>query len=255
MATTTDRHGAGLTHDRAMQLQRIELDRTIALLESLSPGDWAARTDCPDWDVHHMYLHVLGACEAAVSMREQLHQMVGAKRHQRAHGGPLEAGLSSTQVADREQLDPGQLVARLRAVAPRTIARRSSLPALLRRAVRMQVDGPVVERWSLGYLVDTIYLRDLWLHRVDACRATGRELQLDAGHDGVVIADVVAEWARRHGQPYRLRLSGPAGGDFESHGPAGSGAAELVELDAVEFCRTVGGRSVGRGLLATVVPF
>lgn len=253
--TTTDLAGAGLTHERAMQLQRTELERTVALLESLSPSDWTARTDCPDWDVHRMYLHVLGACEAAVSMREQLHQMRAAKRHQRSHGGPLEAGLSATQVADRRGLSPDRLVERLRAVAPRTVARRSSLPSVLRRGVRMTVDGPVVERWSLGYLVDTIYLRDLWLHRVDACRATGRRLQLDAEHDGVIVADVVAEWARRHGQPYRLRLSGPAGGDFASPVGAGSGAVELHELDAVEFCRTVGGRSVGEGLLTTVVPF
>jgi hypothetical protein len=116
----------------------------------------------------------------------------------------------------------------------------------------MKVDGPVVERWSLGYLVDTIYLRDLWLHRVDACRATGRELQLDAEHDGVIVADVVAEWARRHAQPFAAHLSGPAGGEFGSSDPTPS---TRIEMDAVEFCRTVGGRSDGEGLLATVVPF
>lgn len=232
-----------------MALQRTELDRTLSLLQSLSDAEWAARTDCPDWDVHHMYLHVLGACEAAVSMREQLHQMRSAKAYQRSHGGPLEAGLSATQVADRKDLSPTELVERLREVAPHTVARRTSMPGLLRRGVQMKVDGPVVERWSLGYLVDTIYLRDLWLHRVDACRATGRELQLDAAHDGVIVADVVAEWARRHGQPYRLELTGTAGGEF---GDPTDGA---IRMDAVEFCRTVGGRGDGTGLLATIVPF
>ena len=39
---------------------------------------------------------------------------------------------------------------------------------------------------------------------------------LTADHDGVIVADVVAEWARRHGQPYQLKLTGPAGGSWTS---------------------------------------
>ena len=128
------------------------------------------------------------------------------------------------------------------------------MPAPLRRWVRLKVDGPVVERWSLGYLIDTIYLRDLWLHRVDASRATGRTLQLTADHDGRIVADVVAEWARRHGQPFVLHLGGPAGGEYRSSTER-TGAAPELEMDAVEFCRTVGGRVDGAGLLTTVVPF
>ena len=117
----------------------------------------------------------------------------------------------------------------------------------------MKVDGPVVERWRLGYLVDTIYLRDLWLHRVDLCRAVGRPFECTAAHDGVIVADVVREWAARHAQPFRLVLTGPAGGEFAVG--AAADTADTVELDAVEFCRIVGGRARGEGLLATVVPF
>ena len=118
------------------------------------------------------------------------------------------------------------------------------------RGIRMGVDGPVVEKWSLGYLNDTIYLRDLWMHRVDACRATGAPLELDADHDGRIVADVVAEWARRHGRPFELTLTGPAGGRYR----CGTGG-EVLEVDAVELCRTLAGRSAGDGLLATIVPF
>jgi hypothetical protein len=88
------------------------------------------------------------------------------------------------------------------------------------------------------------------MHRVDASRATGRDLVLSAEHDGRIVADVVAEWARRHGQPFTLTLTGPAGGTFRS----GDGG-EVLELDAVEFCRTLAGRVEGTGLLATIVPF
>lgn len=251
MSTTHDiEHPTGLTHAEAMALQRTELDRALVMLESLTPAEWNAPTECPAWDVHHMYLHVLGACEAAVSIREMLHQMRAARAHQRSHGGPLEAGLSATQVRERESLSPPELVEQLRAVAPLTVAKRESLPGIIRNTVRVKVDGPVVERWKLGYLIDTIYLRDLWLHRIDACRATGRNPQLDASHDGRIVADVAAEWTRRHGRPVVLELTGPAGGTYR-HGAGG----ERLEMDAVLFCRTVGGRVEGSGLLGTVVPF
>jgi hypothetical protein len=62
-------------------------------------------------------------------------------------------------------------------------------------------------------------------------------LVLTADHDGVIVADIVAEWARRHGQPYRLELTGPAGGNWSS----GIGGEEIV-MDAVDFCRIVAGR-------------
>ena len=199
-----------------------------------------------------MYLHLLGACESGASTREFLHQMLTARRHQKEHGGPLEAALSATQVADRIDLTPAQLTARFAAVAPVTVRKRSRMPALMRKAT-MKVDGPVVERWSLGYLVDTIYLRDAWLHRVDVTRATGAALVLTADHDGRIVADVVAEWARRHGRPFTLRLDGPAGGTFTGGRPAE--ADPLIHLDAVEFCRILSGRADGAGLLSTVVPF
>jgi hypothetical protein len=61
---------------------------------------------------------------------------------------------------------------------------------------------------------------------------------------------VVAEWARRHGQPVMLHLTGLAGGRFAS----GDGGQELT-LDAVEFCRILSGRAEGSGLLAQEAPF
>jgi hypothetical protein len=88
------------------------------------------------------------------------------------------------------------------------------------------------------------------MHRIDLSRATGRELVLTADHDGRIVADVVADWARVHGQPFDLVLQGPVGGHFRQ----GTGG-EHHELDAVEFCRTIAGRREGTGLLTTEVPF
>lgn len=117
----------------------------------------------------------------------------------------------------------------------------------------MAVDGPVHETWQLGYLIDTIYLRDLWMHRVDAAVAVGQPLELAAEHDGRIVADVVSEWARRHGQPFVLELAGQIGATYVSD--PGARGAEHASLDAVEFCRALAGRVPATGLLATVVPF
>ena len=129
---------------------------------------------------------------------------------------------------------------------PRSLRARGRIPAPL-RALRVPFGPPLGVR-SLGYLMGRIYTRDAWMHRVDIARATGRELVLTGEHDGRLVADVVEEWARAHRRPFRLLLTGPAGGTFGDGG-------ERVELDAVEFCRVVSGRVGREGLLATTVPF
>lgn len=242
-----------LAHKEAMHLQAQELERTLAMLRSLDQADWSAATDCPAWDVRAMYQHVLGACEAGASMRENVHQLRSARKHRKQQGGPLEAALSAVQVRERADLGPAQIVEQLSAIAPKAVRGRSRVPALVRNHAKLAIDGPVHETWKLGYLIDTIYLRDLWMHRVDAARATGRSLELSADHDGRIVADVVAEWARRHGRPFALELAGPAGATF-THDPD-SPDAERISLDAVELCRILAGREPATGLLKTIVPF
>jgi hypothetical protein len=108
----------------------------------------------------------------------------------------------------------------------------------------------VMETWRLGYLLEVIFTRDTWMHRVDIARATSHELVLTPEHDGRIVAGVVAEWARRHGQAFTLHLLGPAGGTYTMEG-----GGEEITIDAVEFCRTLSGRAAGAGLLAQEVPF
>ena len=102
----------------------------------------------------------------------------------------------------------------------------------------------------MGYLLDVVLTRDTWMHRVDLARATGRPMVLTPEHDGRIIAEVAAEWARRHGRPFSLHLQGPAGGSYV----AGQGGEE-IDLDAVEFCRVLAHRATGSGLLTHEVPF
>jgi hypothetical protein len=90
---------------------------------------------------------------------------------------------------------------------------------------------------TLGDLFTVILTRDVFLHRIDIARSTGRDTAVDADREGRLIADVVAEWAARHGEPFRLTLAGPAGGRYAS----GSGGPDL-ELDGIELCWILSGR-------------
>ena len=238
-----------IDHAEAMALQAAELERAVALLRELSPEQWATQTNCPDWDVRQMWLHVLGACEAGASMRENMHQMRLGYMRRRKLGVSLEEGLSGIQVAEREDLTPDELVHRLEQIAPKTVKGRTRTPRPM-RAIKIPIDAPVVEKWSLGYLIDIIYLRDAWMHRVDTALATGAELVLTPEHDGRIVADVVAEWSRRHGKPFHLELTGPAGGAFTA-----GADGEDISVDAVEFCSLLAGRGEAGGLLTTIVPF
>jgi uncharacterized protein (TIGR03083 family) len=166
-------------------------------------------------------------------------------------GGGVDA-LTSVQVRKTAQLSASELVDRFADVGPRAARGRRRLARAIGRlpVPEAQVVGGQQERWAFGFLFDVILTRDTWMHRADISRAVGRGMELTPEHDGVLVADVVAEWAERHGRPYRLRLTGPAGGEWV----AGEDGEEL-ELDAVDFCRLLSGRGAGAGLLAEQVPF
>jgi hypothetical protein len=74
-------------------------------------------------------------------------------------------------------------------------------------------------------------------------------MQLTADHDGRLVSDIVAEWSGIHGQPFELVLDGPAGGKF-AQGVGG----ERVEIDALDFIRTLSGRLSGEGVLSHPLP-
>jgi uncharacterized protein (TIGR03083 family) len=232
----------------AAALAPTENARFVSLARSLRPDDWSKPTDCPAWDVRAMAGHVLGMMELTCSLREFVHVIRAGKRA--AGDRPTIDGMTEVQVAERSHLTVPELIDRLTAAAPRAARARRRLPAPIRQLpMPQEIDG-AKETWRLGYLFDVILTRDTWMHRIDISRATDRELVVTAYHDRRVVADVVAEWARRHGQPFRLTLEGMAGGFFA----AGDGG-ESITIDAIEFCRVVSGRSKGIGLLGQTVPF
>jgi uncharacterized protein (TIGR03083 family) len=236
-------------HREAMALGTTEYQRFIDLLRSLSADDWTAPTDCPPWDVRAMVAHNLGNMSANASTREMAHQMRTAIKRSKASGQLMVDELTALQISERASLSPAELLNRISTMAPRAVAGRRRMPGMVRRYAKV-AGPPPFGRITLGYLCDTIFTRDVWMHRVDISRATGRDMVLTAGHDGRLVAAIVGEWASAHNQPYDLMLDGPAGGRFV-RGDSG----EQVHLDALEFCRILSGRDAAnaQGLLATPV--
>lgn len=241
-----------LDHRTAMRLARDEYRRMAETLEALSDDDWARPTECPAWDVRQMGCHMVGMAAMATSPMEQRRQQRKAASDAAAHGiEPLDA-LTGLQVSERADWSPAQVVAGARKVGPRAVRGRRLTPAFVRRRrfpAPQRVNGRD-EFWSIGFLSDVILTRDPWMHRMDIARATGRAPVLTADHDGVIVADVVSEWAGRHDAAYQLTLTGPAGGTW-SRGARG----QVLAIDAVDFCRALSGRTEGEGLLGVQVPF
>jgi uncharacterized protein (TIGR03083 family) len=232
-----------------MRLAGLEYDRIIALLADLTDDEWTRPTECPGWDVRAMATHLLGMAEMIETPRENVRQQLAARK--RSETG-VDA-LTALQVSEHAGMGPADIVATFRLVSARAARARARTPALIRvlPIPTPQDVGDAKETWTFGFLIDTILTRDPWMHRIDICRATGRDPLLTTDHDAVLVADVVTEWACRHRKPCTLRLAGPAGGRWTF----GGGHGQELELDAVEFCRTVSGRAAGQGLLAVQVPF
>jgi uncharacterized protein (TIGR03083 family) len=234
----------------ATALAEAEIARFADALEALDPDDWTRPTANTLWDVRAMAGHVLGMTETFTSLRNLMSNMrAGSKL---AGDGPQVDGMTAHQVEITRHLTPAQVVERLRAAGPVNARWRARRRLLRRMPMKEEVPGNVgPERWRLGYLVDVVLTRDTWMHRSDLAEATGRPMSLTAEHDGRIVADAVAEWSRRHGRPFGLELTGPAGGSFV-HREGG----ERITLDAVELCRILSGRPAAtEGLLSVQVPF
>ena len=242
---------ADLDHGVAMRLAETEYQRVSALLASLTPQQWTQPTDCPGWDVRAMAGHMLGMAQMVATLPGLLRQQVASQRTAKRDGvAPIDA-LTALQVHMNANLGISEVVQQIRVLGPKAARGRRRTPAPV-RSLRMhdaQHVGDQDEWWTFGFLFDVILTRDPFMHRIDITRATGTLMEATADHEGVIIDDIVREWAARHGQGFTLELSGPAGGRW------GSGQGPLIRMDAFEFSRAVGGRGQATGLLTQQVPF
>ena len=240
-----------IERDVAMHLAATEYARCTELLAGLDPDHWATPTVNTGWTVRDTAGHMLGMVQMMSSLPQLVGQMTTSMRQARKAQAPVSVDhLTALQVRRNAGLSTAELVQRWRELTPKAVRGRRRVPRFVRGRTmpEAQLVGGHLERWTFGYLVDVILTRDTFMHRLDICAAAGFEPESTAEHDGRLVDDIVHEWAQRHGQPCTLELTGPAGGRW------GSGTEPLT-LDALDFCRTVSGRGMATGLLATAVPF
>jgi len=232
----------------AKRIAEEEFRRFATLTASFTADEWALPTDCTAWDVRKMVLHVLGSGDAQASVPQFVHQLVrGIPLNRQIDSHHWVDGMNELQIRERTHLSDDEVVAQLHAVGPKAVAGRWRTPAPMRH---LPIPfGPPVGWVGLWYLLDVGFTRDVWAHRIDLCAATGHGMDLNADHDGRLVADIVGEWAQLHGQPFELVLEGPAGGKF-SQGTGG----ERVEIDAIEFVQVLSGRRPGTGVLRNPLP-
>jgi uncharacterized protein (TIGR03083 family) len=237
-----------ISRPEARHLADEEFRRFAELTASLTTEEWELPTDCTAWDVRKTALHVLGSADAQASVREFAHQLRrGVPLNKQIESHHWVDGLNELQIREREQLSNADLVNQLGEVGPEAVKGRWRTPPPARY---LPIPfGPPLGWRPLKYLLDVGFTRDVWCHRIDICQATGRPMGLTADHDGRLVADIAGEWGDLHGEPFDLVLEGPAGGKF-TQGLDG----ERVEIDAIEFIRTLSGRLPGAGVLSHPLP-
>ena len=232
----------------ARTLAEEEFVRFAAATAALTEEEWTLPTDCTAWDVRKMVLHVLGSGDAQASFRQFLHQLRrGVPLNKEIDSHHWVDGMNELQIRERSHLTNDEIVAQLATVGPKAVKGRWGTPPPMRY---LPIPfGPPVGWTPLKYLLDVGFTRDVWAHRIDLAAATGHDMGLTPEHDGRLVADIVAEWASIHGQPFELVLEGPAGGKY-SQGVGG----ERVDIDAIEFIRVLSGRRPGTGVLSNALP-
>jgi len=230
------------TREEAVVQGEAEYAALLAMLHPLTGEDWARPTDCPGWTVRDMVAHVNGAAEEAVSRKVQARHLLMARTRDRKV--PTVDSLSAQQVADRRRRAPEELVAELERLGPAAPRARSRTPGLVRNRP-MPAGSGCLPGDTMAYLIDVIYSRDVWMHRIDIARATGCTMPMSAAEHaivGQVVRDLARGWS---GPPFTLALTGRVEGSWHVGHDAGHDAGDggTVTVDTVALCRLLSGRS------------
>ncbi|HEY0645039.1 MAG TPA: maleylpyruvate isomerase family mycothiol-dependent enzyme [Nocardioides sp.] len=232
-------HLAQTAPDVARAHAAAEYDALVSMVDVFAASDWDLPTDCTGWRVRDMVAHVAGAAEEACRVPVMLRHQAAALNGVRRRDGTLVDLLCAVQIAERSGLSDVELAADLRRWAAGAPDGRRRQPGLLRRVPLPRFAG--LRRGArLSYLLDVVYVRDVWLHRVDLHRATGVDLPVSSA-EGEVVAQVVRDLDLEWDAPALvLELTGRGAGRWT----VGEGEPfAAVTEDAVALMRLLSGRS------------
>lgn len=237
---------APIDRHEAAQVAAFELEQVLNLLEQLDGDDWRQPTDCTEWNVQDMTAHLAGGCAGWANMKDFLRQTV-LNPHIRRMDIPVDA-INRRELEDRAQQTPRQLIDELRQVGPRAVRNRRILPGLLRR---IHIDAkPMPGKMSIAYLVDVIYTRDQWMHRMDICRATDKTWVSNPHHDTRILDLIVLDMAQTMAGRYPVIVN-IAGALNVSYRFGSDEAQAEIETDLFTFNRRASGRITTNEALET----
>lgn len=241
----TDIPAAAPARNDARRVAEAEYRALLTQLRTLDQEQWAMATECEPWSVRDMVAHLAGAAEEAVRLRVQLRHLREARR--RIGEADFVDVLNEQQLADREGQGGDELLAELTALAQRAPKARMKTPWFIRRRPLPSEAGGLPGD-TMAYLLDVIYTRDIWMHRIDIARATGSPLAV-SGVENDVVSQVVRDLDRGWGgAPFALTLTGPGGGRWLIGNAPDEETAPSVELDTAAAARLWSGRSDETGL-------
>ncbi len=226
-----------ITADEAYRLMEVSLTRFLELVEDLDPEDWHKPTLCTEWSVRDILAHQAGGYASGTGYKEMLRQ--GSKRPK--PGQLIEDAINAIQLQERADKSPAELIAELRQVGP-IAARKWAYD--FRLAKLITIPHPIAGKLSFRYLMWIVHSRDTWMHRLDICRATGREFEQTHEHDGriaeLVVRDVADILTRKFDGPALvLEFTGIAGGTWK----IGKGEpSATIRMDMLEFNIFASGR-------------
>lgn len=226
-----------VTADETYILIRTELDRFIALVETLSPDDWNKPTACTAWTVRDVLAHQAGGYASGTSYKEMFHQYSS-----RPKPGQLpEDAVNEVQLSDRSEKSPAELITELKSVGP-IAAQKWAFQFRLMKL--LTIPHATAGTLNMRHLMWVIHSRDTWMHRLDICRTTGRAFEQTPEHDGRIAALVMRDVAKAlmnklDGRALAFDLTGIAGGSWK----IGSGEpAATIRMDVLDFNIFASGR-------------
>jgi uncharacterized protein (TIGR03083 family) len=224
----------GLKPAEGQTLSLALLEDFTGLLEQLTPEEWAAVTPCDPWTVKDVVAHLVGWAEALCSPREMTAQARAALARRRRFANLLDAQNDAQVEAARSQT-PDEVLDRLRVAVPRAakLRRRLGTPLHYVPAYAKFLGGS----FNLGYLLTSIFPRDLLVHTIDVADATGRDAPIgDAG--ARVAQDMLKDWARRTGADATIEMTGAGGGTYV----AGDGGRATITGSTAAIVHRLAGR-------------
>jgi uncharacterized protein (TIGR03083 family) len=237
-----------LSRDEVIPLAREELARFLALIQDLSPSDWDKPTDCSLWTVKDIVAHQASHVLALTDFREFLDQFLPFRLREYTRRGmnSLDAA-NQRQVEKRVNWTPAQLITEIRDNSEKSFVARQRFPLPL-RWMRFRTPGYDYSM-SMGELIDNIFTRDMWMHRLDISRATGREMAQTHEYDGRITALVIRDLdqhlrTKLTGSAVIYHVYGKAGGEWQLGG--NNPASASIILDVLDLHRIASGRLSGQ---------